>query len=53
MIMIAKALLDHNPHSSRTEIADAISGNVCRCTGYLPILQAIEDATQRLNGGEA
>jgi carbon-monoxide dehydrogenase small subunit len=53
MIMTAKALLDHNPHPSRTEIADAIAGNVCRCTGYQPILEAIQDAAQRLNGGEA
>jgi carbon-monoxide dehydrogenase small subunit len=51
--MTAKALLDHNPHPSRTEIADAIAGNVCRCTGYQPILEAIQDAAQRLNGGEA
>lgn len=53
MIMTAKALLDHNPHPSRAEISDAISGNVCRCTGYLPILEAIEDAAQRINGGDA
>ena len=51
LIMTAKALLDHNPHPSRDEIADAISGNICRCTGYLPIIKAIEDAAQRLNGG--
>jgi carbon-monoxide dehydrogenase small subunit len=51
MIMTAKALLDHNPTPSRAEIADAISGNICRCTGYLPILEAIEDAAQRINGG--
>ena len=53
MIMTAKALLEHNPHPSRSEIADAISGNICRCTGYLPILDAIEDAAKRMNGGEA
>ncbi|NJN53919.1 MAG: (2Fe-2S)-binding protein [Anaerolineae bacterium] len=53
MIITAKALLDHNPNPSRSEIADAISGNVCRCTGYLPILAAIENAAQRINGGEA
>lgn len=53
MIMTAKALLEHNPTPSRNDIADAIAGNVCRCTGYVPILQAIEDAAQRLNGGDA
>lgn len=48
MITVAKALLDHNPHPTREEIVDALAGNVCRCTGYLPIIQAIE---QVANGG--
>ena len=51
MIMVSKALLERNPHPTRAEIADAIAGNICRCTGYTPILDAIEDAAQRLNGG--
>jgi len=42
MILAAKALLDENPHPSREEIEDAISGNLCRCTGYLQIVKAIE-----------
>ena len=42
MIMAAKALLDENPYPSREEIEDAISGNLCRCTGYLQIVKAIE-----------
>lgn len=46
MILVAKALLDHNPHPSRAEIVEALSGNVCRCTGYLPIITAIEQAAQ-------
>jgi aerobic carbon-monoxide dehydrogenase small subunit len=44
MVMVAKALLDHNPAPSRDEIVDALGGNVCRCTGYLPIIEAIEGA---------
>lgn len=43
MLTVAKALLDHNPQPSREEIVDALAGNVCRCTGYLPIIEAIED----------
>ena len=53
MIMVSKALLERNPHPTRDEIADAISGNVCRCTGYQSIFEAVEDAAQRMNGQEA
>ncbi|MBI5928657.1 MAG: (2Fe-2S)-binding protein [Chloroflexi bacterium] len=42
MIMAAKALLDKNPHPTRAEIAEALAGNLCRCTGYVAILDAIE-----------
>ena len=41
-VMSAKALLDRNPHPSREEIKEAIAGNLCRCTGYVKILEAIE-----------
>jgi len=44
MEMIAKALLEHNPNPTRTEIVDALAGNVCRCTGYQPIIDAIAAA---------
>lgn len=51
MITVAKALLDHNPHPTRAEIVTALSGNVCRCTGYVPIIAAIEAAAQPGEGG--
>ena len=46
MLMVAKALLDANPRPTRHEIALAISGNLCRCTGYTAIYEAIEKAAQ-------
>ena len=58
MLMVAKALLDRNPHPTREQVVDALSGNLCRCTGYEPILQAIDDvavysaAAQRMDGRE-
>jgi len=42
MIMTAKALLKENPHPSREEIKYGIAGNLCRCTGYKKIIEAIE-----------
>jgi carbon-monoxide dehydrogenase small subunit len=41
MLMAAKALLDRNPSPSRAEVVEAISGNICRCTGYEPIINAV------------
>ena len=46
-IMSAKALLDRNPHPTRQEIKTAISGNLCRCTGYQQLVEAIEDVASR------
>jgi len=46
MLMSAKALLDRNPNPSRAEIEEAISGNLCRCTGYEPIIEAIQVAAR-------
>ncbi len=48
MIMSAKALLEENPEPTREEIKDGISGNLCRCTGYYQIIEAIELAAQRM-----
>lgn len=47
-IMSAKALLDENPDATREEIRRAISGNLCRCTGYEQLIQAIYEAAQEL-----
>ncbi|MGI9861769.1 (2Fe-2S)-binding protein [Moorella naiadis] len=47
MIMSAKALLDQNPHPTRAEIKAAIAGNLCRCTGYEQIVDAIEEAADK------
>ena len=47
MLMAAKALLDANPSPSREDVVEAISGNLCRCTGYEPIIEAILAAAQR------
>ena len=46
ILLTAKALLDENPHPSRDEIRQALSGNLCRCTGYTKILQAVELAVK-------
>jgi len=50
LLMVSKALLDRNPQPTREQIVDALSGNVCRCTGYISIIQAVQDAAQRMNG---
>jgi carbon-monoxide dehydrogenase small subunit len=46
MILAAKSLLDRNPEPSREDVVDAISGNICRCTGYEPIIAAILTAAE-------
>jgi carbon-monoxide dehydrogenase small subunit len=45
MLMTARAFLQENPHPTRDEVVCAISGNICRCTGYIPIVNAILDAS--------
>jgi aerobic-type carbon monoxide dehydrogenase small subunit (CoxS/CutS family) len=44
MILAAKALLDHNPNPTDAEVRMALSGVLCRCTGYTSIVQAVLDA---------
>jgi carbon-monoxide dehydrogenase small subunit len=48
MIMSAKALLDDNPHPGDDEICEALAGNLCRCTGYVQIIDSVKLAVERL-----
>jgi carbon-monoxide dehydrogenase small subunit len=48
MLMMSKALLDENPDPSEDDIRFAISGNLCRCTGYAKIVKAVQDAAREL-----
>ena len=50
MIVAAKYLLDHTPRPTEAEIRHGISGNLCRCTGYQKIVQAIAAAAERMAG---
>lgn len=52
MILSAKALLDKNPNPTEHEIKMAIAGNLCRCTGYVKIIEAIKLAAERMGGGK-
>ena len=47
MILSAKAFLDENPHPTEEELKEAITGNLCRCTGYAKIIEAMKAAVQR------
>ena len=51
-IMSTKALLDRNHHPSDLEIKEALAGNLCRCTGYVQILDAVKLAAKKLYGSE-
>ena len=53
MLMMSKALLDENPDPSEEEIRFALSGNLCRCTGYAKIVQAVQDAARELRARRA
>ncbi len=48
ILMTAKALLEKEPNPSRERIVEAVSGNLCRCTGYQQIFEAIEEAAERM-----
>ena len=51
ILISARALLDRNPHPSEHEIRDALIGNLCRCTGYLRIIDAVKLAADAVAGG--
>ena len=53
MIMSSKALLDKNPKADDEEIKEALKGNLCRCTGYVKIMDAVKAAGQKMEGGKA
>ena len=48
ILLSARSLLQENPHPARDEIREALAGNLCRCTGYVKILEAIELAAERM-----
>ncbi len=50
MLISAHALLQRNPHPTEDEIREALVGNLCRCTGYLRIVKAVQDAAEKGNG---
>jgi carbon-monoxide dehydrogenase small subunit len=52
-LLVAEALLTANPRPSRQQVAEATAGNLCRCTGYLKIFEAIELAAARMRGETA
>jgi aerobic-type carbon monoxide dehydrogenase small subunit (CoxS/CutS family) len=52
-LMMSKALLDSSPAPTRHEIVEHLDGNICRCTGYEPIVRAVECAARRLRGAGA
>jgi carbon-monoxide dehydrogenase small subunit len=52
LLMMAKHLLDNNPHPTEAEVRAGIAGNLCRCTGYTKIVEAIMKAAETMGGGE-
>jgi carbon-monoxide dehydrogenase small subunit len=52
MILSSKALLDQNPKPTDRDIRTAISGNLCRCTGYQKIVEAVQEAAKSIEGTE-
>ena len=52
-LLVAESLLRHTPAPTRPQIAEALGGNLCRCTGYLKIFEAVELAAARMRGESA
>lgn len=53
MVTTAHALLTHEPNASEERVRDVLSGNLCRCTGYIPIVEAVLDARPAYGGKES
>jgi carbon-monoxide dehydrogenase small subunit len=53
IIMSTLELLDEHPHPTREQIGDALGGHLCRCTGYVKIVEAVEQAAREMAGGAA
>lgn len=51
VLIVSRALLDRNPHPTDAEIKDALIGNLCRCTGYVRIVDAVKAAATETDGG--
>ena len=51
-IMSAKALIDENPEPTKEEVREALGGNICRCTGYVKIEEAVLSAAEKMRKGE-
>ena len=52
MIMASKALLHENPSPTRQDVKEALAGNLCRCTGYVKIIDSVMDAAEKMDGGK-
>lgn len=52
MILSAKALLDEHPHPTDDQLRESLSGNLCRCTGYVRIFEAIQNVAQQVGDGK-
>jgi carbon-monoxide dehydrogenase small subunit len=51
MIMMAKAFLDEKPNPNRVEVKEGLGGNLCRCTGYVKIIDAVMAAAEMMRKG--
>jgi carbon-monoxide dehydrogenase small subunit len=51
MVLMSKALLDENPAPTKEEVEEALGGNLCRCTGYVKIVDAVLSAAEKMRGG--
>ena len=52
MIMMAKALLDENPNPTREQVKEGLGGNLCRCTGYVKIIDAVMASAEKMRKGD-